>query len=66
MSAMLYEDGEYFDDIYLSFDGEEGIVTLLHVVECWRRWKMPLVVGMVAVAFLASTPQLARGRVGWW
>jgi hypothetical protein len=39
MSAMLYEDGEYFDDIYLLFEGEEGSVTLLHVIECWRRWK---------------------------
>jgi len=42
---MLCEDGEYFDDIYMSFEGEEGSVTLLHVIECWRRWKMPLVVG---------------------
>jgi hypothetical protein len=66
---MLYlrlEDGEYFDDIHLLFEGEEGSVTLLYVVECWRRWKMLLAIGMVAVAFLASTPQLAWGRVGWW
>jgi len=54
------------DVICLSLKGEMGAVLFIFV-ECWRWWKIPLVVvGLVAVVFLASTPQLARGRVGWW
>ena len=41
--------------------GEVGAV-LFTFFECQRWWKIPLVVGLVAVVFLASTLQLLPGE----